>query len=88
MARIAVWVKNELLRRLKAFAEKEHGDSNQHAQAKVVEAGLRWWLEKRSLKIVFDIECKTLPHSHGFWKRFWNNILSEGVIDDKQTNGG
>ena len=86
MARISIWVENELLRRLKVFAEKEHGDHNPSALAKVVEAALRWWLDERLLKVVFDIKRKALPGSDSLWKRFWSMILSQEGKNDQQTD--
>ena len=59
MARLEIWVTKQLMQRLRAFAKKRHGNSRQMALAKVVEAALRWWFEKRlphKLAIIWDVE--------------------------------
>lgn len=86
MARISIWVENELLRRLKVFAEKEHGDHGPSELTKVVEAALRWWLDERLPKVVFDIKRKALSGTDSLWKRFWGMILSEEGKNDQQTD--
>ena len=47
MARLKVWVTKQLMQRLRALAKKRYRDSHRTALAKVVEAALRWWFNKR-----------------------------------------
>ena len=59
MARLQIWVSSRLMRHLRGFAERQHGDSTQAALGKVVEAALRWWLGKGGAQVAIHWEFKS-----------------------------
>jgi len=78
---LGFWLSPQLMRRLKAFAAHQQGESSQSAEQKNDTLFLSWLQQAGSMEPHIDWKVESLPNNGGIYRMLLQGGKDEGVHD-------